>query len=429
MSDDGTASSPFRRSPAEVALTAVLAFAAIGVPLLVSQTGRDVFRIPKESLFEAAAFFSAALLGIIALYGGAESFRRLWRERRAAMFVTIAAVVWTAIATAASTNRELSALSLLWVTSCAVVFIATLVASERHARVLALVPIAPAIVNAIIAILQRSNIWNPLQFEANISLHFRTAGLIGTPNELGVYLLVPAIIAGAMTATNVGRTRTAWMAALVVLLAGIVASESLSAIVAIAAAGTTLLLLSVRRVKRTFAIIALVALVVGVAYAPFRARAAQMVRDARAGRYTEVTSYRLPAQLVAARMFAAHPLTGVGPGCFGFWYMPYKAQLNLDYPEFFALSENFGEAHNDHLQTLAVSGLPGYAIFIAALVILGRESLRQRREGRRSLTAAGALPLVVGIAVVAIAQFPLSLAAVMVVTLNYAALMIQGAEP
>ena len=428
MSDDGAASSPSRRFSAEVALTAVLAFAAIGVPLLVSQTGRDVFRIPKESLFEAAAFFGAALLGIVALYRGGEPFRRLWRERRAALLVTIAAVVWTAIATAASTNRELSALSLLWVTSCAIVFLATLVASERYERVLALVPIAPAIVNAIIAMLQRSGTWNPLQFDANISLHFRTAGLIGTPNELGVYLLVPAIIAAAMATTNGGRVRGAWLAALIVLLAGIVASESLSALVAIAAAGTTLLLLSVKRAKRAFAILAVAALVVGVAYSPFRARAAQMLRDARAGRYVEVTSYRLPAQLVAARMFATHPLTGVGPGCFGFWYMPYKAQMNLDYPEFFALSENFGEAHNDHLQTLAVSGLPGYAIFIAAMFILGRESLRQRRAGNRSLAASGALPLVVGFAVVAIAQFPLSLAAVMGVTLNYAALMISGAD-
>lgn len=428
MIDDGAATAPPRRFPAEIALIAVLGFALIGVPLLVTQTGRDVFRIPKQALFQASAFFAAALVGIIALYRGADVLRRLWSERRAAMVVTIAAVVWTAITAMTSTNRELSVESLLWVASCALIFVATLVAAERYTNALLLLPIAPAIVNAIIGILQRTAIWNPLRFDANISIHFRTAGLIGTPNELGVYLLVPAIIAGSMTVSNAGRVRAMWATAFAILLAGIIASESLSAIVAIIAAGTTLLLLSVARPKRALAIVIVAAAVVAIAYGPFRARAGQMLRDARAGRYVELTSYRIPAQLAAARMFADHPLLGVGPGCFGYWYMPYKAQMNLEYFGFVPLSENFGEAHNDHLQTLAVSGLPGYAVFLAALVILGRESLRAKRARRRTLAANGALPLVVGVAVVALAQFPLSLAAVMGVTLNYAALMLAGAE-
>jgi amino acid transporter len=109
--------------------------------------------------------------------------------------------------------------------------------------------------------------------------------------------------------------------------------------------------------------------------------------------------------------------------------MPYKVQLNRDHIEFLPFGENFGEAHNDHLQTLAVAGLPGYALFIVALVVLGRRSLRRDHDEPRTFASVAALPVVVAFAVVALAQFPLSLAAPMSVALHYAALIVAGAKP
>ncbi|MEA2571406.1 MAG: hypothetical protein QOI24_3407 [Acidobacteriota bacterium] len=433
MIDDKAAVEPLRRSRTEAALIAVLLASATFVPLVVSQTGWDVFRVPKESLFEAAAIFAAALLAIFALYQGAAPFRRLWREQRAAIAVTFAAVAWTAIASAASTNRALSAHSFVWVCSCAVMFLATLLVAERPTRALFpalyIAPIVPALVNAIVALLQRSGTSDVLTFDSRIDLHFRTAGLIGTPNELGVYLLVPTVVAAALAITSRGRARQLWIGATALLIAGIIASEALSAIAALAAAGATLLMLSVRRAKRAVAITAAIAIIVAVAYAPLRTRAIRTLSDVKDGRYLAATSYRIPAQLAAMRMFADHPLTGVGPGCYGFWYMPYKVQLNREHIEFLPFGENFGEAHNDHLQTLAVAGLPGYALFVVALVLLGRRSLRRDHDEPRTFASVAALPLVVAFGVVALAQFPLSLAAPMSVALHYAALIVAGAKP
>jgi O-antigen ligase len=308
-------------------------------------------------------------------------------------------------------------------------FLATLLVAERPPRALFIVPIVPALVNAIVALLQRSGTSDVLTFDSRIDLHFRTAGLIGTPNELGVYLLVPTVVAAALAITSRGRARQLWIGATALLIAGIIASEALSAIAAIAAAGATLLMLSVRRAKRALAIMAAIAIIVAVAYAPLRTRAIRTLSDVKDGRYLAATSYRIPAQLAAMRMFADHPLTGVGPGCYGFWYMPYKVQLNREHIEFLPFGENFGEAHNDHLQTLAVAGLPGYALFIVALVLLGRRSLRRDHDEPRTFASVAALPLVVAFGVVALAQFPLSLAAPMSVALHYAALIVAGANP
>jgi O-antigen ligase len=75
---------------------------------------------------------------------------------------------------------------------------------------------------------------------------------------------------------------------------------------------------------------------------------------------------------------------------------------------------NFGETHNDHLQVLAESGLPGYLILLAGLVYVARISFRRKREEtdlRGRIASTLALPLVCGLAANMLAGFPLQLAA------------------
>jgi O-antigen ligase len=98
-------------------------------------------------------------------------------------------------------------------------------------------------------------------------------------------------------------------------------------------------------------------------------------------------------------------------------------RLDHEHPEFELTAENFGEAHNDHLQTLAVSGIPGYLIFAGALITLGALSFRRTDEDLRSRFAhALALPLAGGFAVVTLAQFPLELASTASIAIHFAAL-------
>ena len=81
---------------------------------------------------------------------------------------------------------------------------------------------------------------------------------------------------------------------------------------------------------------------------------------------------------------------------------------------------SFGEVHNDHLQVASETGLPGYALFLTALVLLALPSWRRRAvaaEGsggdssRGDLVRLLALPLAVSLFVLALAQFPLELVA------------------
>src|SRR5204863_8064108 len=137
------------------------------------------------------------------------------------------------------------------------------------------------------------------------------------------------------------------------------------------------------------------------------------------GQIMDASSARLPAFIACWRMFRDHPLIGVGPGCFAWWYMPYKQQLNYENPDMFRVPENFGQAHSDHLQILATTGLPGYLIFVAALALLAWRGVRVTGERWPSRFAHIAAPaLAASAAVLTIAQFPLELAAPTCVALH-----------
>jgi O-antigen ligase len=135
-----------------------------------------------------------------------------------------------------------------------------------------------------------------------------------------------------------------------------------------------------------------------------------------------VTSGRVLPYLAAGYMFRDHPIMGVGPGCFKWEYFPYKVKINALYSKLVVgWGINFGEVHNDHLQVLAETGLPGYAIFIAAAVLLGAASLRPVHNPAPSAEARfsrlASLPLVAGFLIAALGQFPLELAATNTVNL------------
>src|SRR5712692_5624931 len=96
-------------------------------------------------------------------------------------------------------------------------------------------------------------------------------------------------------------------------------------------------------------------------------------------------------------MFKEHPAVGIGPGCFGYWYMPYKMMTLASHPDFLQSTENVHDVHSDHLQVLAVSGVPGYAIFLAGFWLFGRVSFaaRKRPDERAEFAHQYALPAAV----------------------------------
>jgi len=87
---------------------------------------------------------------------------------------------------------------------------------------------------------------------------------------------------------------------------------------------------------------------------------------------------------------------------------------------------NFGETHNDHLQTLAVAGFPGYVLFLAAAALLAWTTIRNRHrkpaDEKEAFARLLALPLALAFLTVTLALFPLELASAMSVLLHLCAI-------
>jgi O-antigen ligase len=169
-------------------------------------------------------------------------------------------------------------------------------------------------------------------------------------------------------------------------------------------------------------IIVVVAGAISIAYAPLQKRVVEM-RDALARRdYEALSAARMIPFFAAAEMVRDHPVVGVGPGCFSYNFFEYKLGVQKRHRWLFGptvTAHNFGEVHNDHLQVASETGIPGYALFIAALALIAAGS-RERREGiaedaeetsRSELVRLLSLPLAVSLFVLALAQFPLELVA------------------
>jgi O-antigen ligase len=118
--------------------------------------------------------------------------------------------------------------------------------------------------------------------------------------------------------------------------------------------------------------------------------------------------------LAAWEMAKDHPIVGVGPGCYRYEFYDYKLRVEDKYQSLaYATmrSYNFGDAHNDHLQTLAQTGIPGYALLVAVIAIVARRSfVRAPGSTQRNFARLASLPLVVAFAVSAMPQFPMELA-------------------
>lgn len=121
-------------------------------------------------------------------------------------------------------------------------------------------------------------------------------------------------------------------------------------------------------------VLAAVVLTLGVAF--FAYTASDQLKEKYSDRSSSISSYeedasamgRIRSWGVAMRMWSDHPITGVGPRNFTLLYRRYG---NTD---------EVHVAHNSYLQMLAETGLPGFSMFVALIVVglLRLELLRNR---------------------------------------------------
>jgi len=405
------------------AILALVLLGALGIPLIVLPHAFDAFRLPKELALRAEGVLLVAA-GAVAIVIGARPRVRLDRW----LVLPSIALLWMVVTATTSTNASVSWWRVVAGVATLIVFIATMYCAENGRAFLPLiaVPLAAAVVNAIVDVLQELDIWMPFGVEPDVRHHFQCTAFIGNPNEIGSYLAVATL--ACIAAATADRSRRKWFAsAAVLLVAGLIASQTLTALVALIAGAFVLFaLVSLKQAVRVAIAATIVAALLVVPIAPLRHRAMNMMTWLRTGDYNSLLTERLTPFVAATLMTADRPLLGVGPGAFGWNYYAYKLRAEQRYAPLrnaWSRGVNFGEVHDDHLQLLAESGVPGYLIFIALLVTLGAISLRRADDSppRRFATLL-ALPLVVLWFVLSLAQFPIETTAVRMLIVHFAAL-------
>lgn len=409
----------------------IVAALVVATPLVISPAGKDLFRLPKEMVLRAGWIVLVALLLSAVIRRRANL--SLEALRSPVVFLPAAAVAWTAIATLTSSNRQISTGSLAFVAGAAVFFLASIEFAKRAPLKAAALVLIPASVNSLVAAAQEWTEWRPIALEdLAFDRHLMTTGLMGNPNDVGTLLMGPILLAWAGAIVTRGRPRALFAAASVVLIAGLLASRTLTAILATAAG--ILVMSAVVSWKRAVAgalVLAMAGFLLVSFYPPLAERSRQMRSLIERGDYDAVLTNRLTSFYAAAEMAREHPLTGIGPGTFGWHYFDYRLLVESKKP---GLGEsrrgaewnyNFGEVHNDHLEIAAEAGLPAWILYIAALGLLASASLRRGdvpAGERAQIARLLALPLAAAFFVLTLAQFPLQLAATVTTYLFLASL-------
>ncbi len=397
-----------------------LGIAAVGlVPVVVTPSAYDPYRLPKEMLVRAIGIAIFAVVSMRIVIVGVP--RLAWRRDAIHRFIALV-VVWTVVCTIFSRNRLISAWSLADVIAYVAIVFAIYAFGRRWWRIVVQVMLAGAVLNALSCIL--ASVGDSGYVFA--VMQGRSVGLLGSANDVGAYFAIVIVVAVAMAVSDRKR-RLIYTAVAALLIAGLATTQTLGAIAATIAAGMAMtFLVSRRHAAFLLGAILLGALGIIVLYAPLRVRAVSALTVARAGNIDAIFPGRATAFISALEMARDRPLTGVGPGCFGFEYFPYKIRVEIKHPSLMMSGSrtlNFGETHNDHLQTLAQTGVPGYLLLLAALVWLGSISLRTvSADIPARFSHFASLPLAICLAVVTLPDFVLELAAPTTCVLVVAAL-------
>ena len=407
--------------------------AAALIPLIVT-SGADSFRLGKDVGLHAAG------ITIITLWAAASVLRiRMfdltdWPKRT--RWISASVIAWSAVTVVFATNYSLAIPAFVRVVLATVFFLST-AALARDRTLMSIVPlVVSGCINALVLFGQRSELWQPFDFHSlrgDVIGRLRLTALIGNPNDVGAFF-VPVCIAALGMAVVTKSLRWLYVAIASLLAIGIFFSQTLTAISALMGGLLAASMLQ-RRLRAAAGAILAFLVIAALTYPPVRDRVSGKLQSLQSGHLNVLLDGRLTATLAGWRMFLGDPVTGVGPGCFGFNYFEAKLAAEHEYGSWlsFVNTVNFGEAHNDHIQVLAVTGVPGYLLFLAALLLLIRLSVSARAKDptdlRRRFASFTSAPLAVSFAITALTSFPLELAAVLVPYLYLAALCSTWGEP
>ncbi len=238
---------------------------------------------------------------------------------------------------------------------------------------------------------------------------------LGNPGDVGASLVLPLVVALArLLAADARAPRSpVLLVAIAVMSAGLLATTTLAALAAVAAAafvlGGTVAFRTIGG-RRTMAVASLAILATVLVAGPVRARVGRMADALGRGDVNAVLTGRLDGWRAAAAMTRAHPLTGVGQGGFRAAYADTRLALMDRGVPFFAEQDRvmFATPHNEALSVAAEQGWPGVAALAWALGVVGLAAARIR-DRRDRLTAIAGLT---ALGTLSLAWFPMHVAAV-----------------
>lgn len=200
--------------------------------------------------------------------------------------------------------------------------------------------------------------------------HYIASGRLGglfDPNYFAAEL-VPAIVIAVFLFATAGSTRTRWVLAGVagVDLAAFALTQSRGGIVGLAVGLVAAVAVAGRARPRILALVLVVA-AVGLGYY-FGYKPAHVFQGSSRAGISGATSGRLDEWRVALRIFAGHPIGGVGLGNYQVVEPSYATQtLNLSSVRQIVTDRLV--VHNTYLQFAAELGLVGLSLFLALLVV------------------------------------------------------------
>lgn len=233
--------------------------------------------------------------------------------------------------------------------------------------------VGAAALNALLALLERAG-WIRLFDIQRDAGRGDAAALVGNPGLLGL-LLALAVVAAAAVLASAGSTtaRRAWGAAMLVLVAGLVATRGLTALITVGVGLGVLGALVLGRRLLKPALIAAVLAAGALLVPPLDGRVRETVAAVRAGEWDRMLTYRLGAWAAALEMIRERPLLGFGPGTFGAEFVPHRVGADMRWRTRLvtpSLASSYSEAHCDYLQLAAEVGIPATLAVVGAAAAL-----------------------------------------------------------
>ncbi|HEY3128273.1 MAG TPA: O-antigen ligase family protein [Acidobacteriota bacterium] len=352
------------------------------LPLIITPTGRDIFRLGKEVCAQA---ITLAIVSLAAVEWISE--KRTPSVPTIFLLPLLALCGWSGLTVFWSQVPPLALYALFNLVLFSLFAVALVRLLEpRVLRHLILLNLIPASFTGIYTVIQYFGL-DPVLITPQgtpLSGRLNAGGLVGDVNTAGCYLAISlAISVNSIFLEKSAFRRAAVLSGCSASLIGLLFTQTLTAI---AAAATALLILalldspllfSVSRGKKKIVLVLVCLLILagasGVAFTlknpQFRERIATRYHDFQNGNWAKLTSYRAPMFAVTWHLARERPLIGHSLNSFETDFyaakLRYRAGQQISMPG--SIESTPRQAHNEYLQVWAELGIIGLISLLATL--------------------------------------------------------------